>query len=241
MILLVLLGLTFFIQLLVSPWFVMVETSSGGRKALKYRLLCMGIFIADTLLCGAIANAHTHPYFILIGVGMLVSFIAGVLASALKEKGEQAYFALQSVVNLLYTSAFVFQLHNLRSSLIIGPKELASTVIPLAISFLLIPLMCRKNKKIQPLSVFSVISATLMCAKAIHLGIFCQQTTLPIMQAVSCSVIMGALALSLSILLATRQRISPPPQGKPQLPKYCMYFFGQMLIACSILICGGLK
>ncbi len=238
MILLVLLGLTFFIQLLASPWFVMVETSSGGRQVLKYRLLCMGIFIADTLLCGAIANAHTDPYFILIGVGMLLSFLAGVLTSVIKKNGEQIFFALQSVVNLLYTSAFILQLHTLYS---IGTKEIISTVVPIVISLILIPLMCKKEGKLQPLSVLSVVSSTLMCAKAIHLGVLCQQTTLPIMQAVSCALIMGTTAFTFSVLLATRQRISPPPQGKPQLPKHCMYFFGQMLIACSILICGGLR
>ena len=238
MILLVLLGLTFFIQLLASPWFVMVETSSGGTKSLKYRLLCMGIFIADTLLCGAIANAHTDPYFILIGVGMLLSFLAGVFTSTLKSKGEETFFALQSVVNLLYTSSFILRLHTLYS---IGTKEIISTVIPLVLSLVLIPLMCRKKGKLQPLSVLSVLSTTLMCSKAVHLGVLCQITNLPIMQAVSCALIMGALALTFSVLLATRQRISPPPQGKPQLPKYCMYFFGQMLIACSILICGGLR
>ena len=238
MILLILLGLTFFIQLLASPWFVMVETSAGNRKALKYRLLCMGIFIADTLLCGAIANAHTDPYFILIGAGMLLSFLAGVLTSTLKRKEEHFFFALQSVVNLLYTSAFVFQLHSLYA---IGTKEIVSTAIPLVISLLLIPFMCRKEKKLQPLSILSVVSSVLMCSKAIHLGVLCQQTNLPTMQAVSCALIMGALALTFSVLLATRQRISPPPQGKPQLPKHCMYFFGQMLIACSILICGGLR
>ena len=238
MILLILLGLTFFIQLLASPWFVMVETSADGRKALKYRLLCMGIFIADTLLCGAIANAHTDPYFILIGVGMLLSFLAGVLTSTLKYKGEEIFFALQSVVNLLYTSSFILRLHSLYS---IGTKEIISTAIPLVIAFLLIPFTCRKSGKLQPLSILSVISITLMCSKAVHLGVLCQMTNLPIMQAVSCALIMGALALTFSVLLATRQRISPPPQGKPQLPKYCMYFFGQMLIACSILICGGLR
>ncbi len=238
MILLVLLGLTFFIQLLASPWFVMVKTSAGGRKALKYRLLCMGIFIADTLLCGAIANAHTDPYFILIGAGMLLSFLAGLLTSVLKENGEQFFFALQSVVNLLYTSSFILRLHSLYS---VGTMEIISTAIPLVISLTLTPFMCKKKGRLQPLSVLSVLSATLMCSKAIHLGILCQQTNLPIMQAVSCALIMGALALTFSVLLATRQRISPPPQGKPQLPKYCMYFFGQMLIACSILICGGLR
>ena len=84
MILLILLGLTFFIQLLAAPWFVMVETAGSNGKLLKYRLLCMGIFIADTLLCGAIAKAHTHVYFILIGVGMVASFIAGILITKLK-------------------------------------------------------------------------------------------------------------------------------------------------------------
>ena len=169
---------------------------------------------------------------------MLLSFLAGVLTSTLKYKGEEIFFALQSVVNLLYTSSFILRLHSLYS---IGTKEIISTAIPLVIAFLLIPFTCRKSGKLQPLSILSVISITLMCSKAVHLGVLCQMTNLPIMQAVSCALIMGALALTFSVLLATRQRISPPPQGKPQLPKYCMYFFGQMLIACSILICGGLR
>lgn len=238
MILLVLLGLTFFIQLLASPWFVMVETSSGKSKALKYRLLCMGIFIADTLLCGAITNSHTDLYFILISSGMLISFLAGVLTSVLRVRDEELFLGLQSVGNLLYTSAFIMQLHSLYS---VGTREIISTAIPIVISLMLIPFMCKSSGKIQPLSVLSVVCSTLMCAKAVHLGVLCQQTNLPIMQAVSCALIMGTVSFTFSVLLTTRQRISPPPQGKPQLPKHCAYFFGQMLIACSILICGGLR
>ncbi len=238
MILLILLGLTFFIQLLSTPWFVMVETAGDNNKLLKYRLLCMFIFIADTLLCGAIAKAHTHIYFILVGVGMVTSFIAGILTTKLKNNGEKSFFALQSVTNLLYTSAFIYQLHNLFQ---IKSQEIISTLIPLLITILLIPFMCRKNGKLQPLSILSILSTLLMWAKAVHLGVLCQQTNLPMMQAISFTLIMGSTALGLSMLLSTRQRISPPPQGKPQLPKHCMYFFGQMLIACSILICGGLR
>ena len=238
MILLILLGLTFFIQLLAAPWFVMVETAGSNGKLLKYRLLCMGIFIADTLLCGAIAKAHTHVYFILIGVGMVASFIAGILITKLKNNGEKSFFVLQSVTNLLYASAFIYQLHTLFQ---VKNQEFISTIIPLIIAILLIPFMCRKNGKLQPISILSVLSTLFVWSKAAHLGVLCQQTSLPMMQAISFTLIMGSSALGFSLLLSTRQRISSPPQGKPQLPKHCMYFFGQMLIACSILICGGLR
>ncbi len=238
MILLILLGLTFFVQLLATPWFVMVETAGDNSKALKYRLLCSGIVIADVMLCGAIAQAHNHPYFILIGAGSVLSFAAGIIACKLMLKGDLWFFILQSGANLLCTLAFTTQLYTLYNA---GLADIISWVVPLIMAIILIPFMCKQDGKYRPHLILSVLSAVLLCGKAIHLGILCQKTGLPTMQAVSCALIMGSLALSFAVLLTTRQQISPPPEGKPQLPKYCTYFFGQMLIACSILICGGLK
>ena len=238
MIFLILLGLTFFVQMLSSVWFVMVETGKGRRAALKFKMLCALIYIADLLLCAAMTNAHTHVYFMLIACGMLLSFTGDVISSIRESKGDTPLFITHSLSNLIYLSAYVWALYSI-FNITLSRMSVILTVIPVAI--LLVPFMCRKDKKYKPVLILSVVSSMLMLCGALYLGVLCQNTGLPTMQSVSCALILGALAVSFARLLHTRQQISPPPALKPQLPKYCAYFFGQMAIACSILICGGLK
>lgn len=238
MIFLVLLGLTFFIQLLSSVWFVMVETGKGKRDALKFKILCSLIYIADVLLCAAITHAHTHPYFILIMCGMLLSFIGDIVSNAKEDSKDTVLFLTHSIGNLVYLSAFIWAL---RSMFRLEFSRISLIFIAVLAGLLLLPFTCIKNKKIKPLLVLSVTSNVLMLGGAIYLGILCQNTGLPPMQSVSCALILGASAVGFSRILHTRQQISPPPALKPQLPKYCAYFFGQMAIACSIILCGGLK
>lgn len=238
MILLILLGLTFFIQLLSSVWFVMVETSRGKRDALKFKILCSLIYIADALLCAAITDAHTHPYFILISCGMVLSFVGDVVSNAKEDSKDTVLFITHSIGNLAYLAAFVLAL---RSMFRLELSRISLIFIAVLAGLLLLPFTCIKDKKIKPLLVLSVTSDALMLGGAIYLGILCQKTGLPAMQSVSCALILGAFAVGFSRFLHTRQQISPPPALKPQLPKYCAYFFGQMAIACSIILCGGLK
>ncbi len=238
MIFLILLGLTFFIQMLSSVWFVMVETGKGRKTALKFKMLCALIYIADLLLCAAMTDAHTHIYFILIACGMLLSFTGDVISSIKESKNDTPLFITHALSNLIYLSAYVWALHSLFN---ITLSRMALILTALPVGLLLIPFMCRKDTKYKPVLILSVVSSVLMLGGALYLGILCQNTGLPTMQSVSCTLILGALAVTFSRLLHTRQQISPPPALKPQLPKYCAYFFGQMAIACSILICGGLK
>lgn len=238
MIFLVLLGLTFFIQMLASVWFVMVETGKGRRSALRYKLLCSLIYIADLLLCAAIADAHAHPYFVLVACGMLLSLAGDVISSIKENRCDTPLFITHSLSNAVYLSAFIWALHSIFN---VAPKSMALILIAIPASLLLIPFMCRRNGKLSPVLILSVLSSVLMLSAALYLGMLCQSTEFPAMQSVSCALILGALAVSFSRLLHTRQQISPPPALKPQLPKYCAYFFGQMAIACSIIICGGLK
>lgn len=238
MIFLIFLGLTFFIQMLASVWFVMVETGKGKRIALRFKLLCALIYIADILLCAAMTNAHTHPYFILILSGALVA-LAGDIISSLKESADDIpLFLIQSLSNILQLSAYIWALHSIFN---VAIKQMLIILIALPVGFILIPFMCKKGKSLKPHLLLSVLSSVLMLGGAMYLGILCQNTGLPSMQSVSCALILGAMAVSFARLLHTRQQISPPPALKPQLPKYCAYFFGQMAIACSIIICGGLK
>ena len=238
MVFLILLGLTFFIQLLASVWFVMVETGKGKQAALKFKMLCSLIYIADALLCVAMENAHTHTYFILILCGMIISFIGDIVSSAKEDDNDTALFLTHSVSNFIYLGAYVWALRSLFHTEL-SKIALISVAIPVAL--ILIPFTCKKNGRFKLTLIISIISTTLMFGGALYLGILCQNTGLPAMQSVSCALIMGAIAVSFSRLLHTRQQMSPPPTLKPQLPKYCAYFFGQMAIACSIILCGGLK
>lgn len=233
MILLILLGLTFFMQLLAAPWFVMAETSVGKQKSLKHKILCMGIVVASLLLCAAIAECHKKLYFILVATAVTVFSVSGILQSVSKKNTDTVYFALQTFGNASLACAYTFQLLSMFKT---GLKTIIPVSIALIVSFFLIPLMCKRKGKFLPLSVISVIVSLITWSMSIHLGILCQQTNIPVMQGVSCALILGTTAESLSVLLGVRQRISPPPDGKPQLFKHCMNFFGQMFLVCSVLI-----
>lgn len=236
MIYLILLGLTFIIQLLASVWFVMVETQRGKKPAFKFKLLCALIFIADALLCVAMTNGYTSPYFILLFIGAILFFISDILASASEESKSFILFILRSFGNLLYLAAYIY---GLIAYLNVEKPQLLGILTVLIPALMLIPFMCKKKGRYKPYLVFSVVSSLLMLWGAIYMGVLCQLTDVATMQSVSFVVSLGAIAVALSQLLHTRQQISPPPALKPQLPKYCMYFFGQMGIACSIIICGG--
>lgn len=238
MIFLILLGLTFFIQMLSSVWFVMVETGKGRRPALKFKILCALIYIADALLCAAMKNAFFQPYFLFILGGMVVSFVGDVAVNAKEDSKDTVLFLTHSLSNFIYLAAFVWAL---RSVFQLDISRISLILIAVPAGLLLLPFTCIKDKKLKPLFMLSVLSSALMLGGALYLGILCQNTGLPAMQSVSCALILGALAVGFSRLLHTRQQISPPPALKPQLPKYCAYFFGQMAIACSIILCGGLK
>lgn len=236
MIYLILLGLTFIIQLFASVWFVMVETQQGRKPAFKFKLLCALIFIADSLLCVAMTSGYTSPYFILLFIGAILFFTGDILASASEDSKSFLLFILRSCGNLLYLAAYIY---GLIAYFNIDKLRLPSILTALIPALMLIPFMCKKKGKYKPYLVFSVVSSLLMLWGAIYMGILCQSTGIATMQSVSFVVSVGAVAVALSQLLHTRQQISPPPALKPQLPKYCMYFFGQMGIACSIIICGG--
>jgi hypothetical protein len=169
---------------------------------------------------------------------MLLSLAGDVISSIKENKGDTPLFITHSLSNAVYLSAFIWALHSIFN---VPPKSMALILIAIPASLLLIPFMCRRNGKLSPVLILSALSSVLMLSAALYLGILCQSTEIPAMQSVSCALILGALAVSFSRLLHTRQQISPPPALKPQLPKYCAYFFGQMAIACSIIICGGLK
>lgn len=235
---LVLLGLTFLIQILAAVWFVMVETGKGRRPALKFKILCALIYIADALLCVAIADAHTHLYFILIMCGLLVSMLGDITSSIREDKNDTALFLTHSASNIIYLVAYAWALHSMFNTSIF---RIPTVIVSVAIGIALIPFTCRKDKKFKPILIISVLSTVFMLSGAIHLGISCQVTGQPVMQSVSCATILGAAAVGFYRLLHARQQTSPPPALKPQLPKYCAYFFGQMAIACSIILCGGIQ
>lgn len=236
MIYLILLGLTFFIQLLSCIWFVMVETQRGKKSALKFKLLCSLIYIADALLCAAMKNTHTSIYFILIFSGFLISFAGDVISNLREDKNDTVLFITHSLSNVIYLSSYITAIITVFG---VKPTRLLFILAILPVGIVLIPFMCKKGGKYRVPLMLSVVSSVLMLGGALYLGILCQNTGIPTMQSVSCVVISGSVAVCLSRLLHTRQQISPPPPLKPQLPKYCMYFFGQMAIACSIIIPQG--
>lgn len=240
MVLLILLAVLFFIQLFACAWYTMVSTGENKSKAPKYKVLCSAIYIGALLLCATIYNAYASVYFILLLAGMLVSFFGDII-SELKGGNTTPLFITNSLSGILFTAGFVSLL---LTSFGINPLKLLFLLPSLGVTLILMPFMCKKQGKYKPLYIIHIFATSLMLNSAVLLGVTCFSTKSPILQSGCYALITGASVLWFSRLLHTRQQIAPPPPYKPQLPRNMAYFFGQMAIACSLMITtfnGGLQ
>lgn len=233
MLLLIILAGLFFIELLAVTWYTIVKSSDMNKKTVKYKLLCSGIYIAAFLLCGAIYKSHLSLYFLLLGAGLILSFIGDITSEVSKKEICNSYFLTHSLSSLVYSSAFIsFSLTEIG----IKPSKLLWLLPAIPLTIFLIPFMCRPKGKFNPLLAISVFSGVITLNSGFFLGILCFKQVAPLMQSGSCALILGAGAVSFARLLQTRQQVAVPPPHKPQMPKNSSYFFGQMILACSLMI-----
>ncbi len=89
---LILLGLTFFMQLLAASWFDLAKKTGDRKKAFKHKMICSGIYMADILLCAAINNSFNDTYTLLLTVSFFMFLISDVIE---ERKGKTLYSLLK--------------------------------------------------------------------------------------------------------------------------------------------------
>ncbi len=222
---LIILGLTFFIQLLAASWYDLSKKTHGPAASFKYKMLCSGIYIADILLCGAISSPFCEIWFYLILAGYILFFISDIAEDKSKH-GANTSLLLKSAAALLTGASFVLRAYT-QFSVIPFQGTLAITIysVLIVLSFAILFI-----KEMSLLQKFYSVSALFAVASAVILGILFQNTQLSTGQAASCAIIMGCLSIGVSSLVS----VSKHKDSKSLLITN-LYYFGLMFTACSII------
>ncbi len=222
MVMLVLLGLTFFIQLLAASWYdLAVKTQK--KEVFKYKMLCSGTYIADILLCAAISSPFTKAYFWLISAGYICFFVSDI-AETKSEK--------QNLPNLLKAIAVIFITSSISVRVFTQFPQILTffsiklILIVCAVTALLIFVISKDgfSRKLLLSGTWSMVMLALL------FGIMLQSSGSAQMQASSCAVVLGSLSLAASLVL----NVSILKDIK-SLWRVNLYYFGLMFLACSVI------
>lgn len=234
MIYLILLGVTFFIQLLASSWYTLVETNQGVGNAFKYKMLCSFIYIADILLCGAMAQAYGSIFYWLVFAGIGITFIGDILQSKLQKNKDRVYSIFRSISSLLFGIGISFQFINrFEIKSLINVSNLL-ILLGMLIVFVIYAL---RDKALKKTNILLLIPAFLFTYISVIAGIAFQKTNIPQMQTLSFLVITSAIFIFVSDIINSGKF-----KESKKLLRNNLYFFGLMFFACSVynsVISGG--
>lgn len=227
MIYLVLLGVTFFIQLLASSWYTLVDSKKELGNSFKYKMLCCIIYVADILLCGAMANAYGNIYFVLLSTSIVITFIGDIFEEKLSKTSDALYPLFRTASNIIFCVAIFFLWVEK-----FGVRNLVSPVTALIfISALIIYIvLVVRDKQLRSIKAFLLIPVFTYAALALILGIACQKTGIPQMQTLSFLIITGSLFISVSDAI----HFGKMKEAK-RLLRNNLYFFGLMIFTCSVV------
>ncbi len=226
MVYLIFLGITFFIQLLASSWYTLVDSKKELGNSFKYKMLCCFIYVADILLCGAMVNAYTNIFFILLSSGILITFLGDISEGKLSKKNDALYPLLRSVSNIFFCAAVIYLwAEKFEIKAILSPIS----ALVFAITVITYIVMLIKDKSLNPAKALLLIPVFTYAALALILGIACQKTGIPQMQTLSFLVITGSLFIAVSDII----RYGKSKDTK-KLLRNNLYFFGLMLFVCSV-------
>ena len=221
MIFLILLGILFFVQLFAASWYDLAKKATDSKKAFKHKMICSAVFVASGLLCTAISNSFA-TYSLLFLVALALLFLHDIIEE--KQSGASERFA--------YTFGFIAYLI-ISFALSLKDSELFGNRLSNKIHFIIlltIAIICALVLIKKPAaSLF--ISSAYMLVNAILFGINLQNSGDARMQAASCAVIMGSLALAVSNALCALDK-----SGKKSLLRINLYYFGLMFTSCSIAV-----
>lgn len=226
MIYLVLLGVTFFIQLLASSWYTLVDSKKELGNSFKYKMLCCIIYVADILLCGAMANAYGNIYFVLLSTSIVITFIGDIFEEKLSKTSDALYPLFRTASNIISCVAIFFLWVEK-----FGIRNLFSPVTALIfISALIIYIvLVARDKQLRSVKALLLIPVFTYAALALILGIACQKTGIPQMQTLSFLIITGSLFISVSDAI----HFGKMKEAK-RLLRNNLYFFGLMIFTCSV-------
>lgn len=224
MVYLILLGVLFFVQLLAASWYDLAKKATDNKKAFKHKMICSVTYIAGLLLCTAIGNHFTDSFGLLFLGGFVLLFVHDLLE---EKKGKIAISisdASGGLGFLLVACALVFRSHE-----IFKPDSYATTfdeVIRLvfAIACLITSFTAKEH-------IAKLIPMAYLLSRAVIFGIFLQQSGDAKMQAASCAIIMGAVALAISSFISVFDK-----GDKKSLLRINLYYFGLMFISCSVAV-----
>ncbi len=223
MIYLILLGITFLIQLFAASWYCLAK-SNKLNNVFRYKMLCSGIYIADTLLCGAMANVFGNIFYISVLLGMAISFTGDIFEDKLKT-GTKTFLLLRSVSSLVFFFGICYEAYKQFGLNVFVRKESIIALICVSVVFIFLLL---KDKSVKALKLLPVFCSLLFFAAALVTGIAAQLTGEPNMQTFSCVLIMSSGAVFFSDYLYF---------GKNKEPKLLLrtnlYYFGLMIFSCS--------
>ncbi len=224
MLYLILLGVTFFIQLLAASWYCLAK-SNKLEKVFRYKMLCSGIYIADILLCGAIGNCYGNIFYYIILSGILLTFTGDIFEDKLK-KGSVLFPLLRGLSSLCFFAGLIyFGSDNFGANLFTKPVSIAAAVF----SVLAVALLLIRDKALRKLNLFPFLSTALFFAVALICGIEAQSTGIAAMQTLSCIFIMSSSALLISDYLHFGKN-----KNSKALLRTNLYYFGLMVFSCSV-------
>ncbi len=227
MILLIFLGITFFIQLFAASWYDLAKKTGDNKKAFKHKMICSAIYIADILLCSAINKSFFNIYSSIFMVAFLLLFTGDILEAKLKAKANLISAITKTLSYAGLSCAIIYKNISLFKEIFF--KRLTINISVCAITIIVFAIFILKAK--EKLYLPSGIITAIFTVQSIFLGIPLQQSNVAVHQTASCAVIMGALAIAFSTILMIFDK-----KSKKSLATINSYYFGLMILACSVAI-----
>ncbi len=213
-------------QLLSATWYDLASKTRGKNEVFKYKMLCSMIYIADFLLCAAIGESYKNLYIIPIAIGYLLFLIGDISENKFDKKSKLVSEIFYSAAKIAFSAGFVLKLHTLFPNTFSKPLPyiiLLALVFVISVIIAILPKLTAEFK-------LNIATSTLMLISAIPLGILLQKTGDAKMQASSCALILGNIALYYSAIAKSNKL----KNSSAALSTHA-YYFGLMIIACSII------
>ncbi len=224
MVYLILLGVTFLIQLLAASWYVLA-CNKELKDTFKYKMLCSGIYVADIFLVGAMSESFKSLYYYIVLAGILLTFIADVTESKLKNS-ETIFTVSRSSSNLLLFFGVIYLSRNLfGTEFHKEPFVIAAVLIVSAIALIIIV----TDKILRRMNLLPVVTSLAFCLISLMTGITAQKTGIGTMQSLSFLLIMGSGAVFISDFLRFGKK-----REEKMLLRTNLYYFGLMIFSCSV-------
>ncbi len=240
MLYLILIGLTFIVQLFSASWYIMSEGVKGKQKALPYKMLCSLLFVADAVLAASIKSSFNSRYFMFICAEMVLCLLGDLLLNTEKNFALPAGMAFFAAAKCCGCVAFSQKLLTDFGVAYFDRYDIIAEAV--LVVLLAVFVFSGKLKEIGKMKIPVIIYGALIFAgavKAVHLGVLAQTSGIGDMQSLSFSVIMGELGFVFSDAVILMMFFGGKNTRRNSLINAYLYYFGQMFIACSILFSGG--